>query len=116
MRQACRNSFRVQVPNTLAIGSISQRQGCCGDHESEGSWRQTWSLRTETTYKRDDKGDVAKQTKAQHCTDCQQRKCRGYINGKRYTYPGRSGTNLSEVRDSAEEETTFRVQKTMNDW
>ncbi len=54
--------------------------------------------------------------KAQHCTDCHQRKCRGYINGKRYTYPGRSDTNLSEVRDSAEEETTFRVQKIMNDW
>ena len=39
------------------------------------------------------------------------RKCRGYINGKRYTYPGRSDTNLSEIRESTEEETTFKVQK-----
>jgi hypothetical protein len=31
------------------------------------------------------------------------------MNGKRYTYPGRSEANLSEVRESAEEETTFKV-------
>ena len=66
--------------------------------------------------RRDDAGDVAKQTEALLLHGASLRRCRGCIHRKRVPYSGRSAGKLSEVRESAEEETSLRTGKAMDVW
>ncbi|WP_069659622.1 hypothetical protein [Arcticibacter eurypsychrophilus] len=59
--------------------------------------------------RRDDGGNVAKQTKAQYCTDHQHVNTDATSIESGLSYPGRSDYNLSMVCANAGEETVTRI-------
>ncbi len=63
-------SSRVQVPNTLYSRSVSQWQGCPGRLGIRRKLEANMGAYEQELYtRRGDMGDVAKQTKARHCTE-----------------------------------------------
>ena len=95
---------------------LAKSKGVAGDCESEGSWRQIW----ERTYRNCIQGVVMwvmllNKQKPYYCTEHHRVNAEATSIESGLSYSGRSDTNLSEVRESAEEETTFKVQKAMSD-
>jgi hypothetical protein len=96
---------------------LAKSKGVAGDCESEGSWRQIW----EPTYRNCIQGGVMRvmllnKQKPYYCTEHHHVNAEATSIESGLSYSGRSDTNLSEVRESAEEETTFKVQKAMSVW